>query len=428
MRLLIFILLSLVGETLWAQPPIQKRYVNLAHFNHLYQNVTLENGVEVGTIYIYCEAPDYRVISDFDEGFTCVDDVSRAAMFLLHEPDLSADQDKQLKLQKMTEFVLQLQATSPDSVAGYYYNFLWPQRTINKTFRTSIASANFWSWRAFWFLTEAHPYFLKHNSLLAERIGKANEKLLAVMLRDFGAKPATYTTIRGVQVPTWLPFGSGSDQAAIMLLGLLNSYLQKPDSNVLKLIEQLGNGIVAMRFGGPGQFPYGAILSFENYWHAYAADQSYALQRAGKLLNKPEWQAVARQEINLFYPYLIRQGYMESFELKQVGNERRLFKRGQFPQIAYGIRPMISAALEAYEQTRDLKYADMAGRLASWFLGKNAAKTPIYDPATGRGYDGILSPKKVNPNSGAESTIESLWAFQQLERYPAALKALEKYK
>ncbi|GAB3896313.1 hypothetical protein GCM10028825_41870 [Spirosoma agri] len=404
--------------------------MNVAHFNHLYQPFTLSNGTEVGTVYIYSEAPGYGLVADSDEGFTCVDDVARAALFLRHEPDLPTNGDKQEKLRKMTEMVLQLQATEPDSAAGYFYNFLHkrPSETINKTFRTSIASPNFWSWRAFWCLSEVYPYFLEKEPKLAARIELANQKLLKVMLRDFSHKPRTFTTVRGVQVPTWLPFGSGSDQAAIMLLGLLNVYEQNPTPAVLGLIDQLGDGIVAMRQGGPGQFPYGAMLSFENNWHAYASDQAYALQRAGKSLNKPEWQAVARQEINYFYPYLIEQGFLESFEVIQTGDERRLFKRSQFSQIAYGIRPMVWAALEAYDQTNEVKYADLAGRLASWFLGNNVAKTPMYDPATGRGYDGIVSSGKINRNSGAESTIESLWAFQRLERYPVAVKAMEKYK
>ncbi|GAB4027893.1 hypothetical protein [Spirosoma koreense] len=429
MRLLVLLLwVGWTGEVLIAQPVVRKRYVNVDHFNHLYRPVKLKSGLELGTIFIYCEAPDYKLVGDADEGFACVDDVARGAFFLLHEPDLATNPEKQQQLQKLTEFVLHLQATTPDTAAGYYYNFMQSldRPDINKTFVTSRPQPNFWSWRALWYLSEAYPYFQKNHKELADRIKAANQKLLTAMLRDFGTKPRTLTTIRGVEVPTWLPFGSGSDQAAIMLLGLLNLYQQAPSPAVLTLIEQLGEGIVAMRHGGPDRFPYGAILSYENNWHAYASDQSYALQRAGKILNKPEWQAVARQEITYFYPYLLRQGFLESFEVTQTGTELREFKRSKFSQIAYGIRPMVWAALEAYDQTREVKYASLAGQLASWFLGKNVASTPMYDPATGRGYDGIVSAHQVNRNAGAESTIESLWMFQRLEQYPEALKALGK--
>jgi len=36
----------------------------------------------------------------------------------------------------------------------------------------------------------------------------------------------------------------------------------------------------------------------------------------------------------------------------------------------------------------------------------------MYDPKTGRCYDGIVSKNNVNKNSGAESTIEALPSLQ----------------
>lgn len=402
------------------QPTAAERYVNLSHLDRLYQAVKLANGAEVGTVAIYSEAPDYRLVTDADEGFTCVDDVSRAALLLLHEPDLATSTDKQAKLRAMTEFVLQLQ-----SEGGYFYNFLWPDRLINKTFKTSVAEPNFWSWRAMWHLTEAYPYYQKADPALAGRIQTATQKLTAVMLRDFGSRRQEFNFVRGVKVPKWLPFGSGSDQAAIMLLSLANVQQQTPNADVLKLIELLGEGIVAMQYGGPGQYPYGAILSFENNWHAYASDQAYALLRVGKALNKPTWQTAARREIDNFYPYLLKEGLLESFAVEQSGSEIKAVATAKFSQIAYGVRPMIWAALEAYDQTKDAKYADMAVQFAGWFLGKNPANAVMYDRTTGRGYDGIGPNAAVNRNSGAESTIESLWAFQRLEQYPEVLSRLK---
>ncbi|MBD2700812.1 hypothetical protein IC229_09195 [Spirosoma sp. BT702] len=406
-----------------------KRYVNLAHLDRLYQTVKMAStGATVGTIAIYSEAPDYHLVTDADEGFTCIDDVARAALLLLHEPDLATANDKQTKLRAMTQFVLQLQAETRNAGAGYFYNFLWHDFTINKTFRTSVAEPNFWSWRAMWLLTEAYPYYQKNDSVLAGRIQLAVKNVTSNLLRDFGSQAKLYTTIKGIQVPKWLPFGSGSDQAAIMLISLTNLYQQSPSSDVLKLIDQLGEGILAMQYGDARKYPYGAILCFENNWHAYASDQSYVLLRAGKALNKPAWIAAAKREIDNFYPYLIQHGFLESFEIEKVDSEIKAVKTSRFSQIAYGIRPMIWATLEAYDQTKESKYADMAGKLASWFLGKNVANTVMYDQTTGRGYDGIGANGKVNRNSGAESTIEALWAFQRIEQYPEAMKALERYR
>jgi len=88
-----------------------------------------------------------------------------------------------------------------------------------------------------------------------------------------------------------------------------------------------------------------------------------------------------------------------------------------FSQIAYGVRPMVWATLKAYLISGDAQYLVQAKELASWFSGNNPAKIPMYDPATGRGYDGISSAESINKNAGAESTIEALLALQALESY-----------
>ncbi|MBC3786832.1 hypothetical protein [Spirosoma utsteinense] len=415
----IFLLVLSCKEEQSVAQTVTSRYVNLAHLDRLYQAVRLPNGSEVGTVGIYSEAPDYRLVTDADEGFTCIDDVSRAAMLLLREPDLTTSADKQAKLRTMTEFVLQLQSDE-----GYFYNFLWPDRSINKTFKTSVAEPNFWSWRALWYLTDAYPYYQRADPALASRIETSTQKLTTLIVRDFGRRRQEFTVVKGVQVPKWLPFGSGSDQAAMLLISLTTLQQRTPTADKLTLIELLGEGILAMQYGGPGQYPYGAILSFENNWHAYASDQAYALLRAGKALNKPAWQAAARREIDNFYPYLLREGLLESLAIEQTGNEWKAIDTRKFSQIAYGVRPMVWAALEAYDQTKDARYADMAVQFAGWFLGKNPAGVIMYDRATGRGYDGIGANGVINKNAGAESTIESLWAFQRLEQYPEVLNKL----
>ena len=54
-----------------------------------------------------------------------------------------------------------------------------------------------------------------------------------------------------------------------------------------------------------------------------------------------------------------------------------------FDQIAYAIRPMVTAAAEAYHLTNNEKYADIAGHFAAWFLGANDASTIMYSTSTG---------------------------------------------
>lgn len=53
--------------------------VNTSHLDYLTIPVTFPSGIKASGIYIYSEAPDYHFVTDSDEGFTCVDDIARAA-------------------------------------------------------------------------------------------------------------------------------------------------------------------------------------------------------------------------------------------------------------------------------------------------------------------------------------------------------------
>ena len=64
---------------------------------------------------------------------------------------------------------------------------------------------------------------------------------------------------------------------------------------------------------------------------------------------------------------------------------------------------------------------------ASWFFGNNMAGVPMYDPATGRCFDGLNGTVewRINRNAGAESTIEALLALLAVSRSPLALRYLD---
>lgn len=59
-------------------------------------------------------------------------------------------------------------------------------------------------------------------------------------------------------------------------------------------------------------------------------------------------------------------------------------------------------------------------RAGEWFLGRNDAGLPLYDPESGAGYDG-LGPDSVNQNRGAESTLAALAALWRLEQVRSAV-------
>jgi len=59
----------------------------------------------------------------------------------------------------------------------------------------------------------------------------------------------------------------------------------------------------------------------------------------------------------------------------------------------------------------DKTYFRLAEKVFRWFKGENAVGKPMYDPLTGRCFDGIDENVKINRNAGAESTVECLAAI-----------------
>ena len=146
---------------------------------------------------------------------------------------------------------------------------------------------------------------------------------------------------------------------------------------------------------------------------------------AGRVLNKKEYINAAVNEIKHFYPWLIGKGFYSEFHLVQDSNHVSSFSdTTKFAQIAYGIRPLIFSCMNAYDILKDSLYLNIAINAARWFFKNNPADALMYDPSTGRGYDGIIAYGKINTNSGAESTIESLLSVLRLEKDLTAKKMI----
>jgi len=390
--------------------PLTNDAINFNHFNHLYKEINF-NDKKVGIIHIYSEYPNYTYAIEPKEGFTCVDDVSRAIVMLSQYLELyETDKIALEKLKNLTEFVLQMQNQN-----GYFNNFIWNDLTINTKYRTSIASLDWWSFRALWALESAYPY-LKPDIDMANRIENATEKLIKNIKRDL---PTTYLIteiINTLEVPTWLPGKSAADQSAILILGLLNNYKRTADNDCKIIIDHLAKGIILMQKGNENSYPYGAFLSSENLWHAWGNNQAYALLKAGEFFNNQEYIASALIEVEYFYPWLLKNGFAEAFLINKTGDEFTEIDRNKYPQIAYGVRPMLWAASQAYHYSNDNKYKMIANELGLWLSGKNDANTAIYNPNTGVCFDGIVGINEVNKNSGAESTLETLFMLLEIEK------------
>jgi len=382
--------------------------VNTAHLDTLFEVVKLENGEEVGIIHIYSEYPNYQWVGAGDEGIACVDDAARAIIFYLKNYQKKGDGESLRKARMLLKFLLQMQAAN-----GYFHNFIWQDGRINKEGRTSRAEPNWWSWRALWAFSEAVAV-LPENDALIQAIKKSRQSLLDTLLKDFSTSDST-AEIEGLALPLWLPYKTSADQAALLLLGLTPVYLETKNTAIERYIRHLAKGIGMMQVENEGDFPEGVFLSWQNLWHAYGNSQAYSLLVAGEALKDTNMLNQAFKEVDFFYPQLLAKGGLNQFRVKKEEGRTEVFEEKQFPQIAYGIRPMVWACVKAGEMTAKQKYFQQAEKLSRWFLGENSANAILYDAKSGRGFDGIISPSELNRNAGAESTIEALLTLQALE-------------
>jgi hypothetical protein len=91
------------------------------------------------------------------------------------------------------------------------------------------------------------------------------------------------------------------------------------------------------------------------------------------------------------------------------------------PRTRYDQQPIEVAALAdacatAAAVTGDPAWNTGVQQAIAWFLGDNDAGTPMWDPATGGGYDG-LTPHGPNLNQGAESTLALASTLQHARRW-----------
>jgi hypothetical protein len=404
-------------------PPADTALVNFRHLDLLYVPVVFPGGVQAAGVYIYSQYPNYTPVDASGEGYTCVDDVSRAALAYLRSGKVSSDTALRSKLYNLLAFVVAMQSAN-----GYFYNFLTTAGTINMFGATSINTPDWWSWRALQALTEAGPVIRSGNPTLFALTDAAVHKLIAQLKTDFVPLPETTTVVNGIALPTWLPAGSGADQSSVLLQGLINYCKAGPDTAITSFIRKLADGIASMQQGSATGFPYDAFLSWSNTWHAYGNVQAYALMQAGLFLQDTVYTNRAMAEVDNYYPWLLQNGLLVTFSAGSSGGVISDLGQTSYAQIAYGIEPMVFAAAGAYAATGLAKYADIAGHLAAWLLGANAGGVVMYNISTGVCYDGLSAGGNANLNSGAESTIEALLTLEEVEAYPAIRAALEKYK
>ena len=389
--------------------------VNLSHLDFLVEDIDIA-GHPMAITHIYSEYPRYEWVDASGEGIAAVDDAARAALVYLDDYEYTREPASLDKARRLLNFVLYMQADD-----GQFYNFILDRAgTINQTGNTSFKTSGWWAARAARALGAGYRVMSSLDPTYASQLDQAFGRIRDVWAGEVATNYGKYDQLHGVQVPAWLIAG-GSDVTSIAVLALLeyDSATSGQDVATRDLLAKLSEGLAAYQVGDDRNYPFGwhpdsATSPFT--WHAWGSTQAFALARAGQQLARPDWIASAQREADTFYARLLA-GEM-------VGEWGVL--PDEFPQIAYGTNSLVQALLALHQATGDDTYGKLAGLAGGWFYGNNAAGFPMYDPATGRGYDGLNGPSsfRVNQNAGAESTIEALMAMQAINNDPVASRYL----
>ncbi len=385
--------------------------VNFTHLESLTETIEFF-GDTVDIVHIYAEYPDYRwhdAAESGPEGIACVDDAARAAVLYLREYELTGTNDHVQRAKRLLQFVMKMQAQD-----GQWYNFIFGDHSINTEGPTSRKMFGWWAARAIWALGIGYRALAEEDPSLAERIMTSIERSLPqidTLLSRFGQ----YDTIAGYATPRWLVNESGADATSELLMGLTEYYRATRSTRVKSMIQQLAEGLMAMQVRDGGSETFGLFRSWRTLWHAWGNGQTQALATAAAALNDNGMMRSAQLEASAWYGRLLVRGFVKQLDLAGPKTSR------SFPQISYDIRPMVIGLVRLYEATMRKHYLKMAGLMASWFFENNPAEREMYDPATGRGFDGIGQDGKLNLNSGAESTIEALTVILELNHASSAL-------
>jgi hypothetical protein len=95
------------------------------------------------------------------------------------------------------------------------------------------------------------------------------------------------------------------------------------------------------------------------------------------------------------------------------GFHRKGGEKARFDQQPVEAGATVSACLQAFRATADVRWLKDAWCAFNWFLGDNDLQIVLYDSSTGGCRDG-LHPDRANENQGAESTLSFLMALLEM--------------
>lgn len=386
-KLLIMVMIIFLSMLSFSLPEI-----NLNHLEFLRDEFQVEGKPKIG-YWIYAEKfGDKYVHTDaIGEGVTCVDDVARVAILYTELYKIDSQEFYLQRAKEALDFVLAFQDTDGD-----FYNFVFSDGTINRQGITSRKSANWWAARAFWSIANAIEIF--------ETDKEFQERLIN------SAKLAYSFLYKSLDENYFL--NHNSDVSSVFLLGVIEYYKYTKDEKVKDLAVKIGDSILSKQI--KDGFLKGAFDEGEEtpLWHSWGSRQGEALVELYKITQDQRYLDSVKLLADEFYPVLLSLG-----PVYEISEYVKLY-----PQIAYGVEPIISTLTKLYEVTNDVQYAYLAALFGGFYERNNHLNTPMYGP-NGEGYDSLHS-VYINSNAGAESTISALLSLTRLKTLPIEFQEL----
>lgn len=352
----------------------------------------------------------------YGQGAFNSDDIARAAVvYLRHWRQTGAASSRAASYELLRGLTYLQTATGPN--AGNVILWMQPDGTLNPSADPpelpdpSDSGPSYWLARTVWALGEGYAAWRTADASFAAFLKQRLDLAVAALDRQVLTRYGTWQTVDGDRAPAWL-IVDGADATAEAVLGLAAYVSSGARGAARRALRQFAEGIAALSDGGVREWPFGAVRPWAlslSIWHAWASQMPAALARAGQVLDDTRLLRPAVTDAAVFTPWLLTSGGPDN---------GRLPTRVDRSQIAYGVDSRLQSLLAVAGATGRAGFRRLAGILAAWYFGANAAGVPAYDPATGRTVDGIAGDGTVNRNAGAESTIHGLLSMLALDAHP----------
>ncbi|MDQ3709948.1 MAG: hypothetical protein M3387_11715, partial [Actinomycetota bacterium] len=423
-----------------AAPPAAAVLTNLSHIDYLgdavsppsqagHRTYRLGAEPELGVLWTYAEPQDdgpYRRIGGgeydpqtdtYSQGAFNADDISRAAVvYLRHWRQFGDDHSRQRAYHLLRGLTYLQTATGADR--GNVVLWMQPDGTLNPSAEPielpdpSDSGPSYWLARTIWALGEGYAAFRDVDPSFATFLrNRLKLSVGAVDRQVLDDKYGTYLTVDGLRWPAWL-ITDGADASSEAVYGL-SAYAEAGGGRrAQRVLRQLANGIAAMPLGTAQRWPFGAVMPWaqsRSVWHAWGDQMAGSLATAAAVTGNRAWLRTAVGEVGRFTPHLLVQAGPQQGWLPAPADTT---------QIAYGADATLQNLLRVADATGRNSFRRVAGVAAAWYFGNNPSGEPMYDPSTGRTFDGVAADGTVNLNSGAESTIHGLLSMLTLDRHP----------